>query len=162
MATIEELEARVERLEAIAGVERTLRDYAVLVDCGRWNEVTGLFTEDANLEVSGYGGLDGVDYDVTKSGRTTIRDYYAGNYRGVKGPPRTKHNIIAGPIEIEGNEAVAVAYLLDIPPATPGNPGGGIYELRMRRQADGRWRFATMRIVSTGKQTVSEALLHKV
>ena len=163
MATTQELEARIESLETTVGIQRTLASYSVLVDLGRWEDVGNLFTEDATLEISGYGSLDGVDYDGIHKTRAAITAYYAGNNPGLVGPPLSKHNIIPGPIQDDGGgSAVFIAYLLDMPPKTPGNPGGGLYEARMKRQDDGSWKFAHLRIVATGTTRVAEAISGKV
>ena len=163
MASIEELEARIESLETTVGIQRVLAEYSVVVDMGLWEEVGKLFTEDATLEICGYGSLDGVDYDGVHKTRPAITAYYAGNNPGLVGPPKSKHNIIPGPIQDDGGgSAVFIAYLLDMPPRTPGNPGGGLYEARMKRQADGSWKFAHLRIVATATTRVAEAITGKV
>lgn len=163
MATIEELEARLEALETTIGIQRVFASYSLLVDLGRWDEVGNLFTEDATLEIAGYGSLDGVDYDGVHRTRPAIIAYYAGNNAGRAGPPRSKHNIIPGPISDGGDgSAVLIAYLLETPPRTPGNPGGGLYEARMKRQSDRTWKFAHLRIVATGETAVADAIAGEV
>ncbi|HJN92328.1 MAG TPA: nuclear transport factor 2 family protein [Dehalococcoidia bacterium] len=163
MATTEELEARIESLETTVGIQRALASYSLLVDLGRWEDVGNLFTEDAILEIAGYGSLGGIDYDGVHRTRPAITAYYAGNSPGLVGPPRSKHNIIPGPISDDGGgSAVFIAYLLETPPRTRGNPGGGLYEARMRRQSDGTWKFAHLRIVATGETRVAEAISGEV
>ncbi len=159
---LEQLAARLARLEAFEGAQHTLREYAVEIDCGHWDTVGGLFTEDARLEVVGYGSLEGVDYDGAWRGRQAIRDYYAGNNPDHVGPPRSKHNILQGPIQLDGDDELTMLAYFDMPPKTPGNPGGGVYEARLRREDDGRWRFAHLRIVSTGETPVLEAISGEV
>ena len=42
---IDQLAARIARLEAFEGAENRLREYAVEIDCGHWDNVGEMFTE---------------------------------------------------------------------------------------------------------------------
>lgn len=154
MATIEELERRVAYLEAVEGVRRTVYEYLLLHDIpGVVEDLVRLFAEDAVLEISGYGeSLEGV-----LEGRQAIGDLYRRLDAG--GVASGKHTTTNVHIEIEGDEATVISYLAVGAEATPGRaPGGGIYQERLRREADGRWRFTRKRIIGTGEQTVHAAL----
>ena len=155
MASIEEMEARLKELEAYEAIRNTIADYLFFMDQpGTAEDIIGLFTEDAILEISGYGeAIEG-----TLEGRDAI----AGLYRGIKppdGPPGPgKHITTNLRIKLEGEkEAVATQYLAIGGDATEKGPGGGIYQERLRREADGRWRFTKKRIITTVERTVTEA-----
>lgn len=154
MATIEELERRVAYLEAVEGVRRTVLEYLLLHDIpGVVEDLIRLFTEDAVLEISGYGeALEGV-----LEGREAIGGLYRRLDAG--GVASGKHTTTNIHIEVDGDEATVISYLAVGAEATPGKaPGGGIYQERLRRESDGRWRFTRKRIIGTGEQTVHAAI----
>ena len=162
MASVEELEARVQELEAYEGVRRTIADYLLFHDLpGVVDQLVDLFTEDATLEISGYGeAIEG-----TLVGREAIRGLYGGiEEHMVKGPPTYKHITTNLRIVLEGeNEAVATQYLLEMGgPQTEKGPGGGLYQERLRREEDGRWRFTKKRIIATSQQSVHEGLISDI
>ncbi len=156
MATIEELEKRVEYLEAAEGVRRTVYEYLLLHDIPNVVEtLISLFTEDAILDISGYG--------ESLEGRLTGREEIGGLYRRLEegGIFSGKHSTTNVQIEIDGDEATVISYLEVGTGPVPGiAPGGGIYQERLRREDDGRWRFVHKRIIGTGEQTVYAAIDH--
>jgi len=156
MATIEELEKRVAYLEAVEGVRRTVYEYLLLHDIPNVVEdLICLFTEDATLDISGYG--------ESLEGRLVGRDEIGGLYRRLDagGVATGKHSTTNVHIEIDGDEATVISYLDVGTGPKPGvAPGGGIYQERLRHEADGRWRFTHKRIIGTGEQTVHDAIDH--
>ena len=156
MATIEELEKRVKYLEAVEGVRRTVYEYLLLHDIPNVvGDLIALFTEDAILDISGYG--------ESLEGRLNGREAIGGLYRRLDagGVASGKHTTTNVHIEVDGDEATVISYLDVGQPPTPGvAPGGGIYQERLRREADGRWRFVHKRIIGTGEQTVHAAIDH--
>ena len=153
------LTARVHELEAVQAVRDTLLDYTLYHDRGWSRELAELFTDDAVLDIAGYGpGLD-----TSISGRAAIREMYAQLDARSDGPPPYKHGITNLRIEVSGDEAVASSYLLDWGgEATDQGPGGGMYRERLARQADGRWLIKHKRIVSTARLTVDAVLADDV
>ena len=157
MASIEEMEARLKELEAYEAIRNTIADYLFFMDQpGTGEDIIGLFTEDAVLEISGYGeAIEG-----TLDGRDAI----AGLYRRIKppdGPPGAgKHITTNLRITLDGeNEAVATQYLAIGGDPTDKGPGGGIYQERLRLEPDGRWRFTKKRIITTVERSVTEAFV---
>ena len=155
---VEALSREVERLSACGGVRATIMNYTLAHDRGQSDNVAALFTEDAVLEISGYGER----LDTVLKGREAIRDMYRALDGKHDGPPAYKHVITNDRIEVDGDEAVAITYLDWGGPPTDRGPGGGLYHERLRRCEDGRWRFAHKRIVSTSSQTVDAAISVKI
>lgn len=155
---VEELTDEVARLKATEGVRATILDYTLAHDRGQSDLVASLFTEDAMLDISGYGE----NLDTVLKGRDAIRDMYRALDAKHVGPPPFKHVITNNRIEIEGNEAIAITYLDWGGPPSDEGPGGGLYHERLKRCADGRWRFTHKRIVCTSSQTVDAAISAKI
>jgi ketosteroid isomerase-like protein len=156
---VEKLEARIRELEAIEGVRATILRYALAHDRGQSEAVANLFTDDARLEIVGFGsGLD-----TALSGREAIRKmYHAVDGRFDHNPP-SKHVVTNCVISVAGNEAKAITYLDELGgPKTERGPGGSIYQDRLLYNSDGGWRFAHKRIVATSSQTVNDALAARV
>lgn len=145
------LSARVLELEAVQAVRETLLDYAHYHDRGLSSELAMLFTEDAVLDISGYG--TGLDTSIT--GREAIREMYAQIDARSDGPPPYKHVITNLRIDVDGDQAVTSSYLMDWGgAATDRGPGGGMYRERLERQTDGRWLIKHKCIASTAELTV--------
>ena len=145
------LSLRVQELDAAHAVRATLLDYAHYHDRGLSSELAELFTEDAVLDISGFG--DGLDTSI--SGRKAIREMYAQIDARSDGPPPYKHAITNLRIEVDGDQAVTSSYLMDWGgAATDHGPGGGMYRDRLVRQANGRWLIKHKCIASTAEQTV--------
>jgi ketosteroid isomerase-like protein len=145
------LTSRLQNLEAVQAVRNTLLDYVHYHDRGLSSELAELFTEDAVLDISGFGD----DLDISISGRAAIREMYARLDARSDGPPPYKHAITNLRIEVDGEQAVASSYLLDWGgAATDRGPGGSMYRERLERQDDGRWLIRHKRIVCTAELTV--------
>ena len=152
---IERLESRIGELEAIEGVRSTILDYALAHDRGQSDAVADLFTQDARLDIAGYGE----DLDTTVHGRDAIRAMYTALDINYANNPPFKHMVTNCHVTVDGVDAVAITYLNELGgPKTDMGPGGGLYQDRLRLEADGRWRFAHKRSVATSTQTVNDAL----
>lgn len=163
--TVEELSVRVEaltreieHLRAAEGIRTTIMNYTLAHDRGQSDLVADLFTEDATLEISGYGER----LDTVLTGREAIRDMYRALDGKHDGPPPYKHVVTNNRIEIDGDDAIAITYLDWGGPPTDQGPGGGLYHERLKRCPDGRWRFSHKRIVCTSSQTVDAAISAKI
>ena len=161
-AAVQKLEARIQELEAMEAVRTTILNYALAHDRGQSDVVADLFTEEAVLDIAGYGP----DLDTSIKGREGIRAMYTALDAKYRNNPPFKHMITNCHITIEGhdgNEAVAVTYLAEWGgPKTDSGPGGGLYHDRLRLEDDGQWRFAHKRIISTSTQTIDDALSHSI
>lgn len=58
---LDQLEARIDRLESMNQIEIVQRAYGYFVDKGQWTHLSNLFTEDATLEIGGKGIFVGRD-----------------------------------------------------------------------------------------------------
>lgn len=152
---IQRLTTRITELEALHAVRETLLNYTLCHDRGHSNELAALFTEDAKLDISGFGE----NLDTSLSGREAIRQMYQQIDGRSGGPPPHKHAIANLRIAIDGDEATAHSYLLDWGGApTEHGPGGSMYHERLQRQPDGRWLIKHKRIVCTAELTVDAVL----
>jgi hypothetical protein len=140
---LEQLAARVRRLEDLEAVRSTWLDYCNRLDSGDLAALGDVFTEDAELEMQGLApGLDGV-----YRGRGSIIDDFYGR-TGASSPP-TQVGLMTGhlstnmQITLEGDEATTLAYFFEI--VDDNLVLIGTYQHRMRREPE-RWRFARLRI----------------
>ena len=121
MATLEELQDRVEYLEAVEGARRTILEYLLLHDLpGKVEPLIDLFAEDATLEISGYGET----IEGTLNGRQAIGDLSRRLDSNMEGPATFKHVTTNSYIEITGDEATSISYLDIAGPATERGPAG--------------------------------------
>ena len=152
--TIDELAARVQRLEDLEGVRHTWRDYCMRLDSGDWTALADVFTEDATLVMDGLEHL-APGRDGEYSGRQSIiEDFYRRTgARGTRSEPLfvTGHLSTNMQIELEGDEATTLAYFFEI--VANNRVLIGTYQHRLRREAD-RWRFAFLRICVRYRATI--------
>jgi hypothetical protein len=144
---LEDLAARVGRLEDLEAIHSAWRDYLFGLDSADYESLANVFTADAVLDMV---GLD--DYqpgqDRAYHGREEIIDeFYKPVIDTVARPDLgmfyTGHHGTNMEIDLDGDEATTLAYFFEI----LGNTQLliGTYQHRMRREAD-RWRIAYMRI----------------
>ncbi len=154
MATVEVLEqqlhalqARVQRLEAIAEIERLQRMYGYYLDNRMWKEVAALFTEDGEVEI----GRRGI-----YRGRQQLRTFFV----DVLGAGRTgrSRNELHNHIQIQGvvtlGESADQAFgrfraLAQFAQQLPDGSAGcgwaeGVYENEYALR-DGAWRIRVLR-----------------
>ena len=145
--TIDDLVARLTRLEDLEAIRHTWRDYCMRLDSEDWSALGDVFTEDAILEMDGLDhlieGLDG-----RYCGRQTIiNDFY--RQTGSVLPHGAKPLFVTGhlstnmQIKLQGDEATTLAYFFEI--VANDRVLIGTYQHRLRREAD-RWRFHFLRI----------------
>ncbi len=139
-----ELAKRLARLEDLEAIRSTWLDYCNRLDSGDFEALGDVFTEDADLEMSGLApGLDG----VYSGRRSIIDDFYSKTALPVTGAgvPRlmTGHLSTNMQIQLDGDEATTLAYFFEI--VDDNLVLIGTYQHRLRRHAD-RWRFAFLRI----------------
>lgn len=140
---LEQLAARVQRLEDLEAVRSTWLDYCNRLDRGDLGGLGDVFTEDAELEMQGLGpSLDG----VYRGRRSIIEDFY--RRTGASSPPTdmglmTGHLSTNMQISMAGDEATTLAYFFEI--VDDNLVLIGTYQHRMQRDPE-RWRFARLRI----------------
>jgi hypothetical protein len=136
---LEELLARVARIEAREACISTFNEYLHYLDAEFVEDLLELFTEDGRLEVMNY--PPGTGINVECNGREEIRPVFEG-HRGIM----TRHHAsnIALNVRPDGRSADMSAYFM-----TAVNYGvtGGIYEATFEF-VDGKWLFTWLRISS--------------
>ena len=145
--TIDDLVARLTRLEDLEAIRHTWRDYCIRLDSADWSALGDVFTEDAILEMEGLDhlieGLDGQYHGR----QAIINDFY--RQTGAVLPHGAKPLFVTGhlstnmQIELQGDEATTLAYFFEI--VANDRVLIGTYQHRFRREAD-RWRFRFLRI----------------
>jgi hypothetical protein len=144
---IDDLVARIARLEDLEAIRYTWRDYCTRLDSADWAALSDVFTEDAVLEMNGLDhlvkGLDG----QYRGRYSIINDFYrqtgAVLPHGVKPLFVTGHISTNMQIDLKGDEATTLAYFFEI--VANDRVLIGTYQHRFRREAD-RWRFRFLRI----------------
>ena len=144
---IDDLVARLTRLEDLEAIRHTWRDYCMRLDSSDWSALGDVFTEDAVLEMDGLDHLiEGLDGQY-RGRQVIINDFY--RQTGTVLPHGTKPLFVTGhlstnmQIELQGDEATTLAYFFEI--VANDRVLIGTYQHRFRREAD-RWRFRFLRI----------------
>ena len=145
--TIDDLVARIARLEDLEAIRHTWRDYCIRLDSADWIALGDVFTEDAVLEMDGLDhlvkGLDG----QYRGRHAIINNFY--RQTGAVLPHGATPMFVTGhistnmQIELQGDEATTLAYFFEI--VANDRVLIGTYQHRCRREAD-RWRFRFLRI----------------
>ena len=133
---LDELDARITRLEDMNQIERVQRTYGYFVDKGQWTQLSELFTEDATLEIGGKGLF---------LGRARVLEYMQTAF----GPDGVKDNVLAQHMQFQP--------IVDVSPdGTTGwvrsrayvmsNAGWGLplYENEYEKGEDGIWRISRL------------------
>ncbi len=117
-------------------VSEVLDEYARGIDSKDWDLVCSVFTDDASLDYTAFGGPAGSAQEVV--------DWIASSTASFT---MTQHHITNRHITIDGDEAVCVSELF-APMGTPNGDGkmsmlltGGQYNDRLRRTSDG-WKIS--------------------
>ena len=144
---IDDLVARIARLEDLEAIRHTWRDYCLQLDSADWIALGDVFTEDAVLEMDGFAHLvEGLDGQY-RGRHSIINDVYrrarAALPHGAKPMFVTGHISTNMQIELQGDEATTLAYFFEI--IANDRVLIGTYQHRFRREAD-RWRFRFLRI----------------
>ncbi len=144
---IDDLVARLTRLEDLEAIRHTWRDYCLRLDSSDWSALGDVFTEDAVLEMDGLDHLiEGLDGQY-RGRQAIINDFY--RQTGAVLPHGAKPLFVTGhlstnmQIELQGDEATTLAYFFEI--VANDRVLIGTYQHRFRREAD-RWRFRFLRI----------------
>lgn len=131
-----ELEQRIGRLEDLHEIAQLRARYCQYLDDGRWDDLVELFTEDGSFV-----GL------ATATGRPALRSFFAGL---AEGPLKAWWHFSSNEtIDLEPGADVATGETwLDQPCVVDDRPhiAAGRYADRIRRCADGRWRFEERKV----------------
>ena len=117
-------------------VSEVLDDYARGIDSKDWDLVVSVFTDDAHLDYTAFGGPKGARDDVVGWLQTMVSSF-----------AMTQHLITNRHITIDGDEAVVTAELLAPMGTAKGDQKmammwtGGCYRDRLTRTADG-WKIS--------------------
>jgi ketosteroid isomerase-like protein len=135
---MDDLEARLARLEDERAIVRTLHAYGQSIDYGDEETWVDCFTEDGVFDVRGR-----QPHQPTRliSGREELRRFIAGHTRA----PELwhKHLLVEPLISLDGDTATCVSYLVVLMQHEnlPVVRVFGRYRDRLVKEADGRWRF---------------------
>jgi ketosteroid isomerase-like protein len=118
-------------------VSEVLDDYARGIDSKDWDLVTSVFTDDATLDYTAFGGPRGSRDEVVTWLQAAVSAF-----------AMTQHHISNRHITLDGDEAVCAAELF-APMGMPSGDGklsmllsGGCYNDRFQRTADG-WKISS-------------------
>jgi hypothetical protein len=136
---LEDLLARVTRIEAKEACLSTFNEYLHYLDGELVEDLVGLFTGDAHLEIMNYPPGTGENLDCR--GREEIRPIYE-DHRGIM----TRHHSANVTVNVrpDGETADMSAYFLT---AVHYGVTGGLYEATLEL-TDGKWLFTWLRISS--------------
>jgi hypothetical protein len=143
-STMEQLAARVGRLEATESLRQALNDYFYLIDGGRIDDLLDVYTE--NVTWSATNVPFGSGETLSVQGRAQVRPIVESlGYGGFR------HHGLNVDIQVDdaGESATTVAYMLIVSRSAEVADAalllGGLYEGEWVRDAD-RWRIASWRV----------------
>ncbi len=134
MATLEDLRARLRRLEDIEAIRNLRMRYHYLVNERMFERIHELYLSDAALDFGDYGRAEG---------EAAIRDFFLSIPRSMQFVKQFIHNHL---VEVDGDAATGVSYL-DARYAKDGESVmlAGAFHERYRRTGDG-WRIAETKV----------------
>ncbi len=137
---LEELLARVARIEAKEACISTFNEYLYYLDGEFVEDLVGLFVPDARLEITNY--PPGTGEDLECRGHEEIRPIYE-DHRSIM----TRHHSANVTVNVrpDGKTADMSAYFIT---AIHYGVTGGLYEATLEL-TDGKWLFTWLRIAST-------------
>ena len=132
-ATLDQLDARITRLEDLNAIERLQRAYGYFVDKGQWTQLSLLFADDATLEIGGKGIF---------LGRDRVLEYMQTAF----GPDGANPGVLANHMQFQTVVNVSPdgqtgwlrgrAFVM-----SNGGWGLPLYEDQFEKGADGMWRI---------------------
>ena len=144
---IAELEQRVQREEDKSAIEKLTRAYGYYVDKQLWDQVGGLFTTDARVEIAGrgvYRGTAGVD--------RLFREVMGGGQIGLRSGALFNHLILQGIVDVQPDGKTALgrwrAFVQIGRYERVAIWSEGTYENRYVKE-DGVWKIADMHFYAT-------------
>jgi hypothetical protein len=133
---LDQLDARITRLEDMNAIERLQRTYGYFVDKGQWTQLSELFTDDATLEIGGKGlflGKDRVlEYMHTAFGQDGAKEGLLVNHMQFQSIPDIAPDGKTGWVRSR-------AYVM-----SNGGWGLPLYENEYRKGEDGIWRISRL------------------
>jgi len=135
-ARLDQLDARITRLEDLNQIEILQRTYGYFVDKGQWTQLSELFTDDATLEIGGKGLF---------LGKQRVLEYMQTAF----GPDGAKAGVLANHMQFQTLPDISAdgktgwirsrAFVMS-------NAGWGLplYENEYRKGADGKWRISRL------------------
>jgi len=149
---IEELTARIARLEAKEEVMSAFNRYLYGLDTGFGEDIVDSFCEDAVLDVPNFPGAGGDDLHF--EGRAALAELYEPyGSRGLRVSGGHHSSNIAVNVHADLSRADLSSYFMT---STATGVQGGRYEGVMRREPDGKWRWETLSITSAWGWQVAE------
>ena len=146
-ARLEALERSVKVLQDERAIRAVLAWYCFGADSGRHEEFIDLFTEDARIEVSLYGGIDHSLLDIPDPNVTQLRHFIgrSGVSEYINSPlhlsieGRSQHHMVGPPgvITVAGDDATAETYVV-VYAKNEGNFGPRV---DFQSHAFARWKF---------------------
>src|SRR4029453_1546757 len=89
---IDDLVARIARLEDLEAIRTTWRDYCMRLDSGDWPALGDVFTEDAVLEMDGLNALSSSLDGKYRGRKSIINDFYVRAVGAVVGGEQGLHS----------------------------------------------------------------------
>ncbi|HTN13392.1 MAG TPA: nuclear transport factor 2 family protein [Sphingomonadaceae bacterium] len=133
---LDQLEARITRLEDLNQIEILQRTYGYFVDKGQWTQLSELFTDDATLEIGGKGLF---------LGKKRVLEYMQTAF----GPDGAKPGMLANHMQFQPVPDISAdgktgwvrsrAYVMSL-----GGWGLPLYENEYRKGEDGIWRISRL------------------
>ena len=140
MASLEDLEKRIQAIEDLEEIKKLHQNYINLMDNLKYEEVLDLFTEDAVCEVRNSG---------PKKGRKQLEDIYLVMLGQKRGPIRYDGHLCIEPdITVQGNTARGtwIIYMLFSRPTQ--NWVQGKNEAEYRKE-NGKWKISKLKFTRT-------------
>lgn len=139
--SLEELEARVRKLEDVEEIKKLMWNYTYWLDYGEFDKVMDCFVNDAKMDVRTRGEqAEGEDVmNFACEGKEAIREFFSVVLHQ-KDRFSASHLILNPVVTVEGDKATGIFYLLEPTAIVRAMWGHGRYDIEYAR-VGGEWKI---------------------
>ncbi len=136
------LEARIKNLEDIEAIKKLMFNYTYWLDYGEMDKALDCFAEDAKIDIRMRGGAEeGKDsFELSCEGKEEIRNFYSLMIHQ-KDRFSASHLILNPVVDVEGDSATGIFYLLEPTAIARAMWGHGRYDMEFKRIND-KWKIS--------------------
>jgi hypothetical protein len=140
---LEELEARVRKLEDVEEIKKLMWNYTYWLDYGEFDKVMDCFVDDARMDIRTRGeraeGEAALNFSC--EGKEAIREFYSLVVHH-KDRFSASHLILNPVVTVEGDKATGIFYLLEPTAIVRAMWGHGRYDMHYAR-VGGKWKISS-------------------
>ena len=140
--SLEELEARIAKIEDVEEIKKLMWNYTYWLDYGEFDKMIDCFSDDARLDVQTRGQPGEGEAAITYAceGREALIEFY-NLVRHEKDRFSASHLILNPVVEVDGDKATGIFYLLEPTAIVRAMWGHGRYDMEFVR-VGGEWKIS--------------------